>query len=57
MREIFTVNSPCKSFRAQTLIFGFKSVDSVELTRVICEMIKPNANVDNGTVVWKWSNT
>lgn len=57
LRKNFTVKSSCNSFRAQTLIFGFESVDSVELTRVNCEIIKPNANVDNGTVVSKWSST
>lgn len=49
----FTANSPCKSFRAQTLIFGFERAVAVELTRVICDIIKPNANVDNGPVVSK----
>lgn len=43
-----TAKSPCKSLRAQTLIFGLVSAAGVAFTLANCEIMNPKANVDSG---------
>lgn len=50
---LLTAKSPCKSLRAQTLIFGLSNAVGVAFTFVNCEIMNPKANVDSGSVVLK----